>query len=119
MEAEFIDDMPIEEVEPRLRLGTLVRRARMAAGMKLNRVADDLGITNVMLGQVERGLVPFSVDQMKAFALLTMCEYAPLFEASRAFHVSIWDGSPPGSSVTFIGGDEKTFIAEEEETLDE
>lgn len=94
MADEFTDDLPIEQVDPRRRLGSLVRRARMTAGMTLNRVADDIGITNVTLGKIERGLIPFEIDQMKMFALLTRCDYASLLEASRAFHTSIWDGSP-------------------------
>lgn len=83
-------EVPIDQIEPRLRLGTLIRRARVGARLGLAEVSNILGITHVQLGHVERGMVPLGTDHLQQIASLTKCDYQSLVSASRDFQQAVW-----------------------------
>lgn len=97
-------EAPIEQVEPRLRLGTLIRRARVGAKLGLAEVSSILGITHVQLGHVERGMIPMGTDHLQQIASLTKCDYQSLVSASREFQEALW----ADPKVRTVGGEEMT-----------
>jgi|GEM_PF-1048502 len=88
-------EKPILEIPPRMRLGTLIRRARIRAKKSLQEMADVLsedGFTPVVLGEVERGKRPVSWDQVDS-----ICHYLDVnpeifHQALMQFHHEIWSG---------------------------
>jgi len=92
-------ELPIDQIDPRLRLGTMIRRARVRAKKGLREVSEILDISLIHLGQVERGLVTMGTAHLEQIASLTGCDYLSLVNASRDFQLSLW--GPKGS----LGGE--------------
>lgn len=92
-------DLPISMVEPRLRLGTLIRRARASSGTKLEDIADVIGLPASHVMQVENGNLPLSAEKLQQIATMTKCDYESLIAASRDFQASIWNPSHDGHVV--------------------
>lgn len=66
------------------RIGAYVRARRVAAGLSLRRVANDLGVTHVFLGEVERGKKALPRERWSALAAIVPgVEQSDLEEISR------------------------------------
>ena len=84
------DDTPIAEIEPRYRLGTLIRRYRVNAEKSLREMAEYLDVSPVVLGEVERGLAILQAGKLQEVAAFLKVRYDPLLEAARDWHGAIW-----------------------------
>lgn len=93
-------ERPIMKIASRLRLGTLIRRARVKAEKSPGDLARLLGISNVLLAQVERGMLPLGTDALRMIADDLRCDYEALVEASREFQLAIFT---PTEGVTVDG----------------
>lgn len=87
------DEKPIDEVEPRQRLGTLLRRYRAQASppIELGELAEHLGVPQVNLGEVERGLASLKAEQLQKAADYLKVRYAPLLEAARDWNRAVFE----------------------------
>ncbi len=83
-------EQPIDEIPPKRRLGILIRRARVRAEKGLAEVAEVLGISQVTLGEVERGNIPMKLEHIQQIAILLRCDDRPLIDAARDFHTEVW-----------------------------
>lgn len=108
--SKSVPEVPIDQVDPRLRLGTLIRRARSGVGKGLKEVSDVLGISAVTLGQVERGMMPMSTDQLQQVASLTGVDYECLVQAAREFNSSIWSGTAADFRMVESDGEAKMLF---------
>jgi len=91
----------MEEVDPRRKLGTTIRNRRNVLGRSLNEttaeVAKRLGsdsFTNVVLGEIERGVRPATMDELVAIAGALDIELDTLKQCAIEWHESVWDGKP-------------------------
>jgi transcriptional regulator with XRE-family HTH domain len=85
------DDTPIADIEPRRRLGTLIRRYRVNASRSLRDMAKHLDLSPTMLGEVERGLAVLQAGQLQEVAAYLKVRYDPLLDAARDWHRAIWE----------------------------
>lgn len=90
------DDTPPAEMPPKERLGRLIRRYRVAAGKGLNEVASHLNLSNVVLGEVERGLASLQAAQLQELAAFLDVRYEPLLNAARDWNRAVWEGQGKG-----------------------
>jgi transcriptional regulator with XRE-family HTH domain len=79
-----------------MRLGTLIRRARLKKGKNLRETAEALDVSNVMLGEIERGRRPASWEMVEE-----ICDYLDVLDPSifhaalTQFHHEVWSGDRP------------------------
>jgi len=86
-------EKPIEEVDPRLRLGQLFRRFRVKSGRSLRETARALSasVENiVVLGEIERGRRPATSEQIQDFCDFIGVGTVAFFDAARDYHRSVW-----------------------------
>jgi len=82
---------PIAEHPARERLGTLVARYRNAAGKTTGEVAEHLGVTELVIAEVERFGITLSAGQLQNLAVYLNVRYEPLLDAARDWHKAIWE----------------------------
>ena len=85
--------------------GRCVRRYRVAAGLSLRRVADELGVSHVYLGEVERGVRgPMKKERWKelteAIPGLTLTELASAAAASKPVSIDLNNADSHYASLT-------------------
>lgn len=85
------NQQPIEEIEPKLRLGRLIRRYRLAAEKSLRDLAQHLGVPEVAMGEVERGLAMLKAEQLQAIAEHLKVRYEPLLMAARDWNRAVFE----------------------------
>ena len=64
--------MTVQEV---IKLGDVIRRARLDAGLEQVELAEKIGVTRQTVGRWERGVSEPSVSQMRAMAEATEADY--------------------------------------------
>ena len=97
---------PVEALPAKMRLGTLLRRGRMAKEMSLREAAKALDIPIVVLGEMERGVIPASAIQIEVAAHAYGVSHASLLTAARDWHAEAWkpEDREAGVTLTGIGG---------------
>lgn len=85
------DVKPFEEIEPRLRLGAMIRRYRVQAGMSLGGLAEKLDMPKVNLSEVERGLASLKAEKLKQVAEALRVLYEPLLIAARDWNRAVFE----------------------------
>lgn len=98
---------PIEALPAKMRLGTLLRRGRMAKQMSLREGAKALDVPMVMLGEMERGILPTNAIQIEAAAHQYGISHALLLTAARDWHAAAWkpeDRDGPGVTLESMTG---------------
>lgn len=85
------DDQPVAEMEPKQRLGVLLRRYRHAADKSLEETAKHLNTSPITLGEVEKGLAALTAAQLQELAAYLKVRYEPLLEAAKDWSRAIWD----------------------------
>lgn len=84
------DNAPISDIEPRQRLGTLIRRFRNNAGKSLRELAEHLDVSEFVLDEVEKGILVLGAAQLQEVAGFLAVRYDPLLEAARDWHAAVW-----------------------------
>lgn len=84
-------EKPIAEIEPRYRLGIMIRRFRVNAGKGLTETAEHLEMSKVVLGEVERGMATMAAGKLQELARYLNVRYDPLLEAARDWHNAVWE----------------------------
>lgn len=91
----------MEEIAPRHRLGHLVRLRRNVLTKSLNETTAEIatalgdeGFTNVVLGEIERGVRPATMEQLEAISRVLDVDIDELKGHAIEWHESIWDGKP-------------------------
>jgi len=94
-------EKPVEEIAPRHRLGHLVRSRRNVMKKSLNEATKEIatalgdpGFTNVVLGEIERGVRPATMEQLEAISRVLDVGLDLLRQHAIEWHESIWDGKP-------------------------
>ena len=90
---------PISQMEPRKRLGELLRRHRASAGKSLHDVAEHLDLSEVVLGEVENGMATLPAGKLQELAGYLKVRYDPLLEAARDWHNAVWQEQNKGGGV--------------------
>ena len=84
-------EKPIAEIEPRYRLGIMIRRFRVNAGKGLTETAEHLELSPVVFGEVERGMATLPAGKLQELAAYLKVRYEPLLDAARDWHNAIWE----------------------------
>lgn len=94
-------EKPMEEISPQHRLGQTVRNRRNVLKKSLNEataeIAKALGtqdFTNVVLGEIERGVRPATMEELQAIARVLDISLEELKQRAIEWHEAIWDGEP-------------------------
>ena len=94
-------ERPMEEIAPRHRLGRTIRNRRNVLERSLNEataeVAKRLGsddFTNVVLGEIERGVRPATMDELVAIAGALDIDLDILKKGAIEWHDSVWGKAP-------------------------
>lgn len=94
-------EKPMEEIAPRHRLGHLVRSRRNVMQRNLNETTKEIatalgdpGFTNVVLGEIERGVRPATMEQLEAISRVLDVGLDLLRQHAIEWHEAIWDGKP-------------------------
>lgn len=97
-------EIPVEHVEPRLRLGTLIRRARASSGTKLEDLAETIGMSPATVMQIENGNLTIAVEKLQQIAVVTGCDFQALVNASRDFQTALFSDPSERMTVESIAG---------------
>jgi len=84
---------PIAEIPLRERLGVLLTRYRLAAGLTVSETAERLGVTETILTEVELHQLTLPAGQLQSLAAFFGVRYEPLLDAARDYHRAIWEDS--------------------------
>jgi transcriptional regulator with XRE-family HTH domain len=94
-------EKPMEEIAPQNRLGHAIRSRRNVLRRSLNEATADIakalgnpGFTNVVLGEIERGVRPATMDELQAIARVLDISLEELKQRAIEWHEAIWDGKP-------------------------
>ncbi len=109
---ETTPETPLDQLPPRMRLGTMIRRGRIRREKSLREVAEIVGLSEVVLGQIERGIVPVKADHLQQIASVTGCDWEALLQAAREFHVETWSttGGKEGVVAVSVAGDARVSL---------
>jgi len=91
---KLVTEVPIEELDPKSRLGTMIRRARRKRGLSLRDLGAATSMDLVMLGEIERGRRPATQAHIEAIAEAMEMHPQPLMEAAQLWHREHWRGGP-------------------------
>ena len=84
---------PLEEIEPKMRLGTLVRRYRIAARKTTAEVAEHLCVLETMVVDLERGMVSMQAEQLQSLAAFLGVLFEPFLYAARDWNRAVFADS--------------------------
>ncbi len=87
------EEVPIDQVEPKHRLGTMIRRARIKREMSLRDLAEATSMDLVMLGEIERGRRPATQAHVQAISEAMKMHEGPLMAAAQLWHKEHWKGN--------------------------
>lgn len=87
---------PLDDIPGRYRLGEFIRRERLDRSLKeiandIDReLNDDGSFTAVVIGEIERGARPASMQELKAISSVLGCQIDILANHLIAYHDSVW-----------------------------
>lgn len=94
-------EKPMEEISPQHRLGHTIRSRRNVLEMSLKdatagiaKALGDPDFTAVVLGEIERGVRPATMEQLEAVARVLDISLEELKQHAIEWHEAIWDGKP-------------------------
>ena len=94
-------EKPMEEIAPQNRLGHTIRSRRNVLEKSLDQVTAEIAkalgnqnFTNVVLGEIERGVRPATMDTLQAIARVLDISLEELRQHAIEWHEAIWDGKP-------------------------
>lgn len=94
-------EKPMEEISPQHRLGHTIRNRRNVLKRSLNEATADIAkalgnadFTNVVLGEIERGVRPATMEELEAIARVLDISLEELKQRAIEWHEAIWDGEP-------------------------
>jgi transcriptional regulator with XRE-family HTH domain len=89
-------EVPIEEVDPREQLGTLVKRLRLRAKLTEDDFASKAQMEASEVKAVESFMMPLDANQIASVAVVLGCGVDGLLDASRSFNRALWAEKNPG-----------------------
>lgn len=84
------EEVPIDELEPKARLGAMIRRARIKREMSLRDLGAATSMDLVVLGEIERGRRPATQAHIQAIAEAMKMHEGPLMAAAQMWHKEHW-----------------------------
>jgi len=94
-------EKPMEEIAPQHRLGHTIRSRRNVLKKSLNETTAEIakalgnpGFTNVVLGEIERGVRPATMEELQAVARVLDISLEELKQRAIEWHEAIWNGEP-------------------------
>jgi len=91
-QSELISEKPISEFSPRMKFGTLIKRARRRRKKMLRDVAEQIDVTAMVISEVERGHRPLSWESVEIICgYLEVPDIEIFQQALMEFHYWVWN----------------------------